>query len=192
MASSLTAVLVSCEMVGIAQMKLYARGLLGMSLGLVSQADQLKYGISPLAMGNLRGLVYGVCHNRISYLSIQGFTIAISLVFFAWAARSRPSRRYELAIVTACLVSYHLFIHDMSALFLPTALAINQSLKSTSYAKITLAVTAAIFLSPLLVSYAAAYFYLACLPLIGLFVVFRADAVTLEWPRAVSSADAIH
>lgn len=191
-ASSLTALLVSLKIVGLDQMKLYARGLLAMSTGLASQADQLKYGISPLAMGNLRGLIYGLGHSRISHFSLQCLTLVISVVFFASAARSRPSRYYELAIVTACLVSYHLFIHDMSALILPTALAIDQSLKATTiYDKITLAVTTAICLSPLLVSYAPAYFYFACLPLIGVFIVLRTDVVTFHWATPASNVMAI-
>src|SRR5436190_1867375 len=73
----------------------------------------------------------------------------------------------------SALISYHLFVHDMSALFLPVMLSLAQAIRAdTPRARLTLSVVSTIFLSPLIISYAGSYFFLACLPVIALLALY--------------------
>jgi len=51
----------SFSLAGMSQAPVYARSLVSMSVALSSQADQFRYGISPVSMANLRGHPLGCC-----------------------------------------------------------------------------------------------------------------------------------
>ena len=115
--SSAAATIISLFLVGIQGTLRYANMLLGMSLHLRSEADALRYSLSPRTMLNLRGLLSAFFVGRIPHWWLQGLIIASSLAVLLLVARCRPS--LPLAIIAASLVSYHLNAQDTSVLMIP-------------------------------------------------------------------------
>jgi hypothetical protein len=80
-------------------------------------AVQLHFAILPYEMPNLYGLLFFLAGGAAwSHLLI----LAVSLALFVWAIRQRPS--LSLALLTAMLVSYHLFFYDLTLLIMPLSL----------------------------------------------------------------------
>lgn len=126
--SGCLALLISLWLVGQAQMKAYGESLLSMSVK-ETAADQVKFNIVPAMMPNIRGFVSGVAGSFVSAHSIQWAIAVISIAIFGWTAikgaRFDLVRQMLLAIIAACLTSYHLIIHDLSILLLPLAVVLN-------------------------------------------------------------------
>jgi hypothetical protein len=120
--SSGAAALASIAVVGIHGTREYISMLLGMSLELKTNADAMRYSLSPLTMLNLRGIISAIGEGRIPHWWIQGIIIGSSVAVFALVARRRAS--LPLAIVAAALVSYHLNAQDASILIIPIGLAL--------------------------------------------------------------------
>ncbi len=95
----------------------YTKELVLMSVHLEG-SEQLRYGIYPEQMMNLRGFVHATTGGHGS--AIQIATVMLSLIALTWAARARPS--LPLAIVVAVLVSYHCFLGDGTLLLIPIAI----------------------------------------------------------------------
>lgn len=88
-------------------------------------ATQLQFGILPHQMPNLYGLLFFLARGAgWSHLLI----LATSLALFVWTLRQRPS--LPLALLTAMLVSYHLFFYDLTLLLLPLSLLADQLLSA--------------------------------------------------------------
>jgi len=83
-------------------------------------------GINPLAMTNLAGFLYA-CGTRFlsSHLAFV-IVAACSLGLFIWCARlvrlSQQNVAFSIAVLCGLLVSYHLYIHDVTLALLPAAL----------------------------------------------------------------------
>ena len=159
--SSLAAGLVSLWIVGINGARDYAQTMVGMSIHLASKADMVHYETYPADMLNLRGLVSTTLKGFLSQSSIQMIVLLCSIAVLVVAARRRPS--FDLAIVSASLVSYHFLPHDASILIIPIAAA----LCSRSAWNGTLGIL--LLLAPMLsiIPFSA---YLAAIPLITLFI----------------------
>lgn len=139
----------------------YGDMLLGMSIRLRTNADAMRYSLSPRTMLNLRGLLSGVFEGHIPHMLLQGAIILCSIVVVFVAARCRPSM--PLAIVAAALVSYHLNAQDASILMIPLGLLLSSESKG-------LAVVAfAMFVIPFS-AIIPVYGYIAAIPLSILFV----------------------
>jgi Glycosyltransferase family 87 len=121
--SSALAFSVSVVMVGITGVRQYAGILLGMSLRLRTEADALRYSLSPRTMLNIRGLLSAALEGRCPGWWLQGLILASSLVVVVLVARCRASM--PLAIVTAALVSYHLNVPDAVVLIIPIGLCLS-------------------------------------------------------------------
>jgi len=175
---------VSVWLVGVEQLKVYAGALLSMSVRLSSAADQFRYGISPTAMPNLRGLVAGLAGGHLSLFWIQAITIALSFLVLLLTAAFTSAKRSNsdlllIAITASALVSYHLLIHDLSVLFLPVTITLNRCLpaEATADKKARRLVCAAalMFVAPICFSYVPSHFYVVALPaLVFLFVLVNA------------------
>ena len=103
-----------------------ARSMLSTPAMLPTAAAQMKYGIAPQNMTNL----YGLCYKLLGggHLTLAA-TILSSVAVFVWAARKQAS--LPLALSVGLLVSYHLYIHDLTVLLLPYALLLNQYLRAS-------------------------------------------------------------
>jgi hypothetical protein len=129
-------------------------------------------------MANLHGMVWGVLGGS---SLVTPLTLALSaLVVFA-AAWRRPAAddALMLAIPVSSLVSYYLFIHDLSLLLLPIAFLTSRAVGGWVAGRSdprSLAAAALLFISPGLMSFAAEQFWLVTLPLL----LFTA---VLLWPR---------
>ena len=182
--SSTLALAVSVWLTGVAQTRLYLRSLASMSVGGTSQIEQVRYYQPITHMGNLRALVFGLTSGWLSPLQVQLVTIALSVLallsLVGYARCARGSRALLVAITAAVLVSYHLFIHDMSVLVLPVAMALSQSMLEweSGPPDPTLAVSSTLmFSAPALMVFAPFHFYLVCLPLAWfLWVLVRSGA----------------
>jgi hypothetical protein len=176
-ATSATAVgLVSLWVAGVSQAAVYARLLLSMSIRLVSPADQFRYGILPAAMPNLRGLISGLADTHLSAFWIQAVTILLSgivLVLIAAVAprKQRGADALLLAITTSAVVSYHLYMHDMSILLIPIAVTLNRFLVAEAsgdrIGRLVARASALMFVAPVCISYIPYHFYLVSLPLLA-------------------------
>jgi len=161
--SSLAAGLVSLWIVGMNGAREYAHTMVGMSVHLASQADMVRYETYPADMLNLRGLISTSLKGLLPQSGVQMIVLLCSIAVLLIAAKHRPS--FELAIVSASLVSYHFLPHDASILIIPIAAA----LCSGSVWDGTLAIL--LLLAPM-VSIIPFCAYLVAIPLITLFILF--------------------
>src|SRR5437667_11500450 len=114
----------SLWIVGLAEAKQYVYFLGSMSFGLNTPADRFRYGISPVSMANLRGLIFGLTSSHVSASWVQMLTFALSAIAALWVMfwrrdDFRAADALLVAITTSALVSYHPVIHDLLIVLLP-------------------------------------------------------------------------
>lgn len=124
--------LLSVWMTGIGQARFYLHSLLSMSMGLPGRANDLHYSIPMKLMMNFHGLIYGIAEGHVSSPSITAITLAISAIFFFWAARSGRSfprtTQLVIAVALAVLVSFYIFIHDLVILEIPILISLESTI----------------------------------------------------------------
>lgn len=162
----------------------YFRLLTSMSVGLHSAADQVRLGVPPAAMPNLRGLVIGLLGNRIpSFWQQLAIAILSVLVITAafWRGR-RVSARHKLliAILAASLVSYHSLIHDMAILLLPMLVLFDECIAAVpdgpSLQRNAATAAALLFTGPVLFCFVPGSFYIVGIATCALlYAVLRLD-----------------
>jgi hypothetical protein len=174
---------VSLGLVGISQARVYAQSLFAMGVGLASKADQFRYGITPDAMPNLRGLIYGLFAGRLPGFYVQAITVLLSVAALLIAAkagvRETGTRKLVLAITAGALVSYHFLIHDMSIQLIPICTVLSSFITeeaSGGAGRLLVRASALLFVAPICMSFAPRQFYLVCLALL-LFLV----AICFRW-----------
>lgn len=91
------------------------------------RAIQVHLGIIPSLMPNLYGLVFSLTRGA-SWSHI--LILTLSLGVFLFTALQRPS--LPLALLTAILVSYHLFFYDLTLLLLPLPLLVDHLLRNST------------------------------------------------------------
>jgi hypothetical protein len=187
----------SLAMVGIEGAKSYVQLLLSISARLSSQSEQASFGIPPLMMPNLRGLMFGLFGWAMSPAGIQTAVLALSAVCLLVTLVGSPksSRRengFLIAIIASAIVSYHSLIHDMSILLLPILLLLNQCIPGVgakgSLERRVAEITSLAFISPMLLPFAPGRFYLVALVL-GVFL-YAALRWTSGAPLSSSAAPA--
>lgn len=142
--------------------RVYAHELVSMSAHL-SADRELRYGIHPNLMVNLRGFLYATAYGRLSQTAIQFMGAILSIAALLWSSTKRPS--FPLAIAVSVLVSYHCFMYDATLLLIPlVALAAAESTRRVG-------VACALLASPTIFLYTGHRFYLIVLPLSVLIVV---------------------
>ena len=86
-------------------------------------------GEHPASMPNLRGCLYSALHARLTPLSLQQTTVAISLLllaamaFILWRQKHVSPYGFSLVVLVTLLTSYHAYLHDDSLLLLPCLIA---------------------------------------------------------------------
>ena len=185
--SSALVLVVSLWLTGITQTRLYLRSLASMSVGGTSPLEQLRYSQPITHMGNLRALVFGLTSGWLSPLWVQVLTVALSVIallsLLGFAPHATGSKALLVAITASVLVSYHLFIHDMSILVMPVAMALSQSVRSweSGVPNTSLALSSAVmFSAPALMVFAPFHFYLICLPLLWFLLALARSASKVE------------
>jgi len=170
--SAVPAAALSIWMVGFAQVRLYIRLLLFMA-----QPSPIM-DVYPLMtinrMMNLHGLVFGILGSNVSPFWIAAITIVASVLVILCLARISPSGpdAFLYALISGVVLSYYLFFHDSSSLFIPIAIALDRFVgteaSSDGKGKTVFRLAALLFVFPLLISYIPKYLSLAALPLLGL------------------------
>jgi len=180
------AVLASLMLVGIPDSLLYVRSLLSMSVSSTSP-DQIRFGIHPVEMANLRGLVAGTFGPLLSRFWVQFITFSLSAAVLLWVAvrgakAELGTYAIGLAITAATLLSYHLYIHDMSVLLIPILLMFDRFIDAEadgdSRGRTAARLSAAMFAAPAFMSVSPLHFYLVSLLLITFLYFFAQSGVS--------------
>jgi hypothetical protein len=103
----------------------YLRSLISMSRASSTAATEPRYGMFPQQMPNLYGLFHTVSHGATWGVAL---TILFSLLVLLSAATRKPS--LPLALLAGLLISYHLYLYDLTLLLLPMSLVFNEYIDS--------------------------------------------------------------
>jgi len=167
-ASTIALLVASFALTGKQAARAYFGLLMSMSVGLHSAADQVRLGVSPSAMPNLRGLVIGLLGHKAPSPWEQGVIVLLSVAVMVaaylrglhWPVRGK----LLVAIVAATLVSYHSLFHDMAILLLPMLVLLNECIAAIPAgppAQRNVAASAALlFISPVLFCFAPGSFFI--------------------------------
>lgn len=193
--------LVSVWVVGLTQILVYAHSLVSMGAGLA--VDQFKFPLRVSFMANLRGLIFGLAGTRLPAFWTQALTIFVSAVLLLWVAAStsrmiRAADALVIAITASVIVSYYLFIHDLSVLLIPIVITLDRFINAeTTGDTLNRAVawtSAGSLVAPMCLFLIPDHFYLVSLPLCAfMFILTRSLGRELE-PAASDdrSAEPIH
>jgi hypothetical protein len=180
--------LISLWTVGFAQSAAFARSLFSVGTNLAT-AHQFPLRVS--IMANLRGLIFGLLGLRLPSVWIQALTILASIVVMLGVTRVVPGKQKTgdalvLAITTSLIVSYYLFIHDLSVLLIPIVITLdhfiftdpnftdNRGKTETTNAALDRAaawMSAALLVAPMCIFLIPDQFYLVALPLCAFMVI---------------------
>ena len=98
-----------------------------------SSADE--FGLYPANMPNIRGFLFSVLGGVVNNKLLFGLTFVFSVAVFGWAvkASSRKSLevQYAMAIMITLLVSYHLFVYDLTLAVLPLLVIVDRMASSS-------------------------------------------------------------
>jgi hypothetical protein len=133
-------------------------------------------------MANLRGLIYGLMGARLPAFWIQALTIVVSILVLLWVAAFAPRKVREtdalvIAITASVIVSYYLFIHDLSVLLIPIVITLDRLIfidaATTGGALDRLAAwtSAVLLVAPMCIFLIPGHFYLVSLPLCAFMVI---------------------
>jgi hypothetical protein len=162
--------------------------------GSVSVARSLPagtFGVFPLIMLNVRGLIAGLLGWLLSGTIILVLTMAVSAFLGVWIMqmlrRTRPdsSATFCLTVTAAILVSYHLYVHDLSVMLVPIGLM--SGIKTSYTSKATVALYLVL---PCLLIVAHKLLFLLALP-IWLFLYGTSQAIrkAADWTKDGNSAE---
>jgi hypothetical protein len=171
--------LISLWVVGFAPSVAFARSLFSVGTGLVT-ANQFPLRVS--IMANLRGLIFGLLGARLSAFWIQALTTVASISVLLWVAlvvpgKQRTADALVLAITASLIVSYYLFIHDLSVLLIPIVITLNRFILAhaegpdNALDRAAAWMSAALLVAPMCIFLIPEHFYLVSLPLCAFMVI---------------------
>jgi hypothetical protein len=130
-------------------------------------------------MSNLRGVLDAANIQSPIALSILSLAVVLWLI---WSGRKvSPEHKLLVAVTASCLLSYHLFMHDMSVLVIPLLLLFDAAMFTADYW--VLGLLGACILAPeVIILYGSAYAMWACAIVPTLLLV----AETATYPRFVT------
>jgi hypothetical protein len=170
--SSIAAALamISIWVASAAQIRFYAESLLNIGQGGNGGAHELlRYPLPVTMMASVHGLVNGlfgepsISRTIVTILLVVG---VISCVAIAVPKACPTEWLIPIALTTAVLVSYYLFIYDLTILLLPLTFALNRSTAPArgKNGRLLSAACVLVFLAPACLILWADYFYLVSLP----------------------------
>ena len=176
-ASAMLVSLLSLLTIGWSQSVVFGRSLLSVGAGLPGATGAINFPLRVSVMANLRGLVYGLAGSRASWLWLQAVTILLSLLVLIWIwVRGRGQWQGGAALVlpvtASVVVSYYLFIHDLSILLIPIVLTLDRFIGREKVGEPGLAtavMSVLLFVAPMCVFVIPGQFYLVAI-LIYLFL----------------------
>jgi hypothetical protein len=136
-------------------------------------AGFLLAGLTVLA-SSVRGLTFGLTNGHLSHASIQVCTIVLSAFLILWLGKATPrglrsADALSLAITASILLSYHIFLYDLSILLIPIAITVNNFRASEAAASTlergTAWLAAVLFIIPICNLFMGNYKYLLSLPI---------------------------
>jgi hypothetical protein len=167
LASSIVVLIGSVIMVGTSQMRLYFTHLVSMS---VSHQEAV-YSQPTARMVNIRGLVAGAF--PASHSAAQLITLICSIALLIWTFRRArcltSSEQFALAVCASVLVSYHLFVYDLSVLAIPMIIGVTLMNKKPSM-RVGITVLIILLAAPTLLL--ANLLFLMALPLFAFMLAF--------------------
>jgi len=134
-------------------------------------------------MPNLHGLIFALAGSRVSAYWIGAATVILSAGVGLLVAARPPKNgsgadSLMLAVTASALVSYYLFIHDLSVLLIPIIVTLDRFIEAEAsgdeLGRAKARASALLFVSPICMSYVPDYFYVVALPLLAfLWVLMR-------------------
>ena len=153
---------------GWAETVVFVHSLLSVGAGLPAVPGEINFPLRINIMANLRGLIYGLASLRVPQRWLQVTTLLLSsIVVISVRARGRQQRGGDalvLAITAGVVVSYYLFIHDLSILLIPIVLTLDRSISRNGtgepFGRAAAAISALLFVAPMCIFVIPAHFYL--------------------------------
>ena len=113
----------------------YVQYLRGLNVGLAAGKNMEVRGMFPEVMPNIRGFLFTCFAKVLTESRLQFLTAAVSLAILGWTlfllARTRRAAddhlglAFSLQLIASLLVSFHLYVHDLSLLALALLLLLN-------------------------------------------------------------------
>ena len=152
------------------QIRFYAESLLNIGQGGNGGAQALlRYPLPITMMASVHGLVDGLVSAPSTQRTVVTILLAVGIMM--WVAIAVPKAcpaqwMIPIALTTSVLVSYYLFIYDLTILLLPLAVALNRStgLARVKNSGLLSAACILVFLAPACLILWTDYFYLVSLP----------------------------
>jgi hypothetical protein len=171
--------LISLWVVGFAQTTAYARSLL--SVGTNMEAVH-QFPLRVSIMANLRGLFFGLLGARLPAFWIQASVLVASVSVLLWVALAVPGKQsradaFVIAITASLIVSYYLFIHDLSVLLIPIVITLDRFIlahgetPTSSLDRAAAWMSATLLVAPMCIFLMPEHFYLVALPLCAFMVI---------------------
>jgi len=153
---------------GWAETVVFVHSLLSVGAGLPAVPGEINFPLRINIMANLRGLIYGLASLRAPQRWLQVTTLLLSsLVVISVRARGRQQPGGDalvLAITAGVVVSYYLFIHDLSILLIPIVLTLDRFISRNGtgepFGRAAAAISALLFVAPMCIFVIPAHFYL--------------------------------
>jgi hypothetical protein len=171
--------LISLWVVGFGQTTAYARSLL--SVGTNMEAVH-QFPLRVSIMANLRGLFFGLLGARLPAFWIQAPILVASVSVLLWVALAVPGKQsradaFVVAITASLIVSYYLFIHDLSVLLIPIVITLDRFILAhgetlaSSLDRAAAWMSATLLVAPMCIFLMPEHFYLVALPLCAFMVI---------------------
>ena len=165
--------LISLWITGVPETIAHVRSLLSVGAGIGPTPEQFRIPLRVSMMANFRGLFASIAGTGLGLRTITFLTVGVSAITFLALGillyRSRHRRDTLLiAITTSVLVSYYLFVHDLSVLLIPLVIVLDRLVggEPTAPHPGWLAVSAFVcFVAPGILFVLPSYFYLVSLPI---------------------------
>jgi len=141
--------------------------------------NQVAFPLRVSIMANLRGLIFGLTSSWLSPAAMQVViflaSAAVLIAVAIFVPRTLcPENRFILAITASIIVSYYLFIHDLTVMLIPIALVLNRYLGSQTpenpLSRFTAWTAALLLVAPMCIFLMPGHFYLLAVAL-GAFMV---------------------
>ena len=153
---------------GWAETVVFVHSLLSVGAGLPAVPGGINFPLRINIMANLRGLIYGLASLRAPQRWLQVTTLLLSsIVVISVRARGRQQPGGDalvLAITAGVVVSYYLFIHDLSILLIPIVLTLDRFISRNGtgepFGRAAAAISALLFVAPMCIFVIPAHFYL--------------------------------
>jgi hypothetical protein len=162
--------LVSIWVASPAQIRFYAGSLLNLGQGGNGGTHELlRYPLPITMMASVHGLINGLIDAPSIQRTVITILLAVGVVLWIAIAvpKSCPTQwMIPIALTTSVLVSYYLFIYDLTILLLPLTVALNRSAAPVrgKTSRLLSAACVLVFLAPACLILWTSYFYLVSLP----------------------------